>query len=105
MHTSGTSVPGLYSYTYTYCDARMYSKSIVTHTYLSAMRPTICPPKTPHMAVHAPNQALLWKNSLIDLTSTLSVNPVVVGLRMMLKTDENPLQFKSINKCNNKGNN
>ena len=57
------------------------------------MRPSSCPPKTPHIAVQAPSQALLWKNSLTDVTSTLSVNPVVVGLRMILNTDEKPLQF------------
>lgn len=57
------------------------------------MRPTICPPNTPHTEVNAPNQALLWKNSFRDLTLTLSVNPVVVGLRMMLNTDENALKL------------
>ena len=61
--------------------------------HLSAMSPTSCPPMAPLIEVHAPSQALLWKNSLMDVTSTLSVNFTVLLLRMMLKTDEKPLQY------------
>ena len=50
-----------------------------------------CPPIAPLIAVHAPSQALLWKNSLTEVTSTLSVNLVVSWLRMIVRTDENPL--------------
>ena len=59
--------------------------------YLSAINPISCPPIAPLRLVAAPSQALLWKNPLTDVTSTWSVNLVVVGLRMMLNTDEKPL--------------
>lgn len=55
------------------------------------MSPKSCPPKAPLIAVHAPNHALLWKNSSTELTSTLSVNFIVSWLRMIVKTEEKPL--------------
>ena len=44
------------------------------------------------MEVAAPSQALLWKKPLTEVTSIVSVKLAVVGLRMMLRTEENPLR-------------
>ena len=76
---------------YYYSDNNTNITIIDAVTYLSAIRPISCPPIAPLIAVHAPNQALLWKNSLAEVTSTLSVNFAVFWFRMILKTDEKPL--------------
>ena len=43
------------------------------------------------MEVLAPNQALLWKNPSTEVTSIVLVKLVVVGFRMILRTEEKPL--------------
>ena len=64
---------------------------VTVSTHLSASSPISCPPIALLMEVLAPNQALLWKNPSTEVTSTVSVKLAVVGLRMILRTDEKPL--------------
>ena len=54
------------------------------------MSPISCPPMAPLMEVHAPSQALLWKNSSTDCTDMWSWNPME-RLTMMFSTEESPL--------------
>ena len=69
-------------------------------TYLSASNAAICPPAAPAMALIAPSHALLWKNSLMEDTGTMSWNPEL-EFRMILKIEENPLHEKrSTNRMN-----